>query len=451
MIKLLIFLLFMIPIIGYYDLIYIIIIYIFIYLFININISLNIILLGYNIGLDIIRIILIILTLWLICLVILSSNKIYNKNYFTNLFNFILLIIIIILILTFRVLNILILYLFFEARIIPIIFIIIGWGYQPERIQAGIYLIFYTIIASIPILISIFIYKYIYLSISLYLINILNRKFILIIFIMIFLVKFPIYIFHLWLPKAHVEAPVSGSILLAGIILKLGGYGIIRFIIIFKNYLNLNLYFFIISLLGGVIISYICIRQTDIKSLIAYSSISHIGIVICGIFSLYYIGYIGSIYLIVAHGLRSSGLFLLSNIIYERSNRRSLYLNKGLINLCPNLRLYWFLILRSNIAAPPSLNLLREILLINTIVTYSLISVFLLLVVCFISVAYSLYLYSFRQHGKLNYRYSFYNINIREYLRLLMHWLPLNILILFLVIYLNSLNKILICGIKVIN
>lgn len=101
---------------------------------------------------------------------------------------------------------------------------------------------------------------------------------------MAFLVKLPIYIFHLWLPKAHVEAPVAGSIILAGVLLKLGGYGLIRVLLIFQKIsLNFSSLWVRISLVGGVVVSLLCLRQVDIKSLIAYSSVVHMRIVLCGL------------------------------------------------------------------------------------------------------------------------------------------------------------------------
>nr|APX39857.1 NADH dehydrogenase subunit 4 [Longitarsus tabidus] len=404
----------------------------FIFMFYYISLSL-VSEISYFLGCDLLSYSLILLSFWICSLMILASGKIFKlKNYY-NFFMFIIISLMFALFMTFSSLNFFIFYLFFEISLIPTLILIIGWGYQPERLEAGIYLLFYTLLMSLPMMIMIFYLDKINYSLIFYMMNLnLSSSFMFFCLNMVFFVKIPMFFLHLWLPKAHVEAPVAGSMILAGIMLKLGGYGLLRMMSLLKLFLNnLNIYIIIISLFGGFLISLVCIRQSDMKSLIAYSSVSHMGLVLAGIMTFNFWGINGALGMMLAHGLCSSGLFCLANLSYERVFSRSLYLNKGMLNLIPSLSLWWFLLLASNMAAPPSLNLVSEIMLINSLVMFSNFNMIFLSLISFFSAVYSLFLYSYTQHGMFySGLFSFMNINSREFLLLFLHWLPLNIMFL---------------------
>lgn len=408
-----------------------ILIFIFIFLVNFNNFTYNI---SYFLGVDLISYGLIILRIWICALILISREIVFKLNNYVIYFIFLILFLLLILFLTFSSTNLFLFYVFFERRLIPTLFLILGWGYQPERLQAGIYLLFYTLLASLPLLISIFYILNNSLTINIFIL--INYSFYYYFFyftiIFAFLVKIPIFLVHLWLPKAHVEAPVSGSMILAGVLLKLGGYGLIRvFPFLLLIGLNFNFIFVSIRLVGGFLISLVCLRQIDIKALIAYSSVAHIGIVLGGLLTITYWGLRGSYALIIAHGLCSSGLFSLANITYERVGRRSLIINKGLLNFIPRLSLWWFLLCSGNMAAPPTLNLLGEIRLLNRIVNWSWYSIIFLSLLSFFGAAYSLFLYSFSQQGKVYSALYSFSINYnREFLILFLHWFPLNLLIL---------------------
>nr|WEV93881.1 NADH dehydrogenase subunit 4 [Tylostega tylostegalis] len=436
MMKFMMMMIFMIPLCFSKKMYWMVQMMLFLMMFIFLNISVNIenySNLSYMYSCDILSYGLILLSIWICILMIMASENLYKQKYYLEFFMFNLIFLLFMLFLTFSVMNLFLFYLFFEGSLIPTLLLIIGWGYQPERIQAGLYLLFYTLFVSLPLLLGIF---YIFNEmnfIMIYFMKFFNFELYLLYFsmIMAFLVKMPMYFVHLWLPKAHVEAPVSGSMILAGIMLKLGGYGLMRVMIMLQQMgLKFNNIWISISLMGGFYISLKCFCQVDIKSLIAYSSVAHMSMVIGGIMTMNYWGFIGSYILMIGHGLCSSGMFCLANINYERLHSRSLYINKGMMNFMPSMSLWWFLLMSSNMAAPPSLNLMGEISLINSLLSWSWFSMLMLMLISFFSAGYSLYLYSYTQHGKYHSGiYSFYMGVSREYLLLMLHWLPLNILI----------------------
>nr|URH16614.1 NADH dehydrogenase subunit 4 [Termitogeton planus] len=385
-------------------------------------------------GCDVVSYGFVLLSLWVCVLMVLASEAVYRFSYFGGYFLFVVVFLSIMLVCAFMSVGLLSFYLFFEGSLVPTLFLILGWGYQPERVQAGIYLLFYTFLASLPLLLGIL---YIYFSLGslcFFLVGGFGFPSIFFYFCMIlaFLVSMPMFFVHLWLPSAHVEAPVSGSMILAGVLLSLGGYGLLRVFPILVGFASgFNIVWVVVGLVGGLFVSLFCMRQTDLSSLIAYSSVAHMGLVVGGIMTLGYWGVCGSFALMVSHGLCSSGLFCLSNISYERFSSRSLLLNKGLMSFMPSMSMWWFLLSSCNMAAPPSLNLLGEISLLSSLVSWSWLLMFVLVFLSFFGAAYTLYLYSYSQHGL--YFSGVYSCSlgyVREFLLLFLHWLPLNFVVL---------------------
>nr|VFU78614.1 NADH dehydrogenase subunit 4 [Proasellus escolai] len=384
-------------------------------------------------SLDSVSLMLIFLSVWIVMLMVMSSHKINLFNKYSSIFNTMLTLLLLTLILAFSCSNLLMFYIFFEASLIPTFILIMGWGYQPERLQAGIYMMLYTIFASLPLLVV--------------LLNIMSKDsagylgeinttfsggaMVMVGALLAFMVKLPLYLVHLWLPKAHVEAPVAGSMILASVLLKLGGYGMIRLLPkVSSGVSSVSWALLSWGLLGGVFISLSCLRQVDVKVLIALSSVAHMAMVFGGIMSLTTWGVNGAVLVMMGHGFCSSGLFCIANMGYERSGTRSLLVMKGAQSVMPSLTMWWFLLAAANMAAPPSMNLLGEIHSILGLVKWSMLSSAPVAGLVFFAAAYSLYLYISTQHGKTPFiGGSGGGVSVREHLVMFLHWAPINLLI----------------------
>nr|YP_010463248.1 NADH dehydrogenase subunit 4 [Iphicrates gressitti]UUJ37772.1 NADH dehydrogenase subunit 4 [Iphicrates gressitti] len=429
MMKYFMFLVFMIPIVKNWWIFMLCFMFFFMLMLSN---SINIFygMISYSYGMDMLSYWMILLTMWIMPLMIMASYKIKMLKSVME-FLLILLMLSLFLILSFSTSNLFMFYFWFECSMIPTVILIFGWGYQPERLMAGMYLIFYTLFASLPMLISIFYLFYKNKSLFMFMINIDFNIYIYLSLIMAFLVKMPMFLFHFWLPKAHVEAPVSGSMILAGVLLKLGGYGLFRVFNFMYMYIEYNYLWIVLSLFGSVIIGLLCMCQIDIKSMIAYSSVSHMGMVISGMMTCNSFGLWGSLIMMLGHGLCSSALFSLANLMYEHSGSRSIMINKGFMIFMPTISMFWFMLSINNMSSPPSLGLLGEIMLINSLMGWSMMTFIFLGLSSFFSCCYSIYMFSITQHGSIysGLKYSCYG-NIREIMMIMLHWLPLNMLFL---------------------
>nr|ATU84655.1 NADH dehydrogenase subunit 4 [Lepomis macrochirus] len=385
---------------------------------------------------------LLVLTCWLLPLMILASQNhtasepINRQRVFITLLTSLQAF----LIMAFSATEIIMFYVMFEATLIPTLFLITRWGNQTERLNAGTYFLFYTLAGSLPLLVALLLLQNSTGTLSLLTLQYTN-PFPLLTYadklwwaacLLAFLVKMPLYGVHLWLPKAHVEAPIAGSMILAAVLLKLGGYGMMRMMILLEPLTKELCYPFIIFALWGVVMTgSICLRQTDLKSLIAYSSVGHMGLVVAGILIQTPWGFSGALILMIAHGLTSSALFCLANTNYERTHTRTMVLARGLQVVLPLMTSWWFIASLANLALPPLPNLMGELMIITSLVNWSWWTLILTGAGTLITAGYSLYMFLMTQRGPLpTHIIALDPTHSREHLLMALHLLPLLLLIL---------------------
>lgn len=337
-----------------------------------------------------------ILTTFIITLSILTNYKIKSVRQLAILN--------LTLILRFVTTNFLRFFIIFERTLIPTIILIILYGYQPERLSATIHLIIYTIVTSLPLLISILYQRKLSYTSNFIIITISFEKNSILAWAIViaFIVKTPLFIVHQWLPKAHVEAPVAGSIVLAGILLKLGSYALIRIAHLQQTILPTIKYQLVtLGTIGAIMASFICLRQTDLKCLIAYSSVSHIGLGIATVAIITHWRWSSTLLLIIRHGLASPLIFFLANSTYITTTTRSLPLSNGLHIISRNLPIMWFIARIANSSVPPTINIIREVIAIISLLSHSYIFLTPFILINVLTLLYSITLYIQINHGHI--------------------------------------------------
>lgn len=396
-------------------------------MFININLSF---------GFDGLSIFFLVLSNFLI---FLCATSCYNTKFAKEIFvilhltEFLLLII-------FSAMDLLVFYIGFETILIPM-FILIGFGGSRDRkIRAAYLFFFYALVGSLLMLIGLL---YIYFTVGTFSLEyLLNTDFTLeeqcclwASFFLAFASKVPVFPFHIWLPEAHVEAPAVGSVILAGIMLKLGVYAFIRFSLSLfpQACLHFSPLVYSLCVFGVIYTSLSATRQTDLKRIIAYSSIAHMNLVVLGIFSFNVVALEGSVIQSISHGFTSSGLFFLIGVIYDRYHSRFLYYYGGIVQLMPIFSTVFLIFTFSNIAIPGTSSFVGEFLILLGVYNNS---PFCAIIACsgvILCGGYSLWLYNrvFFGNLKLTYSVKFEDLTLKEFMLLI----PLLLFITILGVY----------------
>lgn len=316
-------------------------------------------------------------------------NFIYFSLFLLNLF----------ILASFLVLDLFWFYCFFELILLPMYFLIGLKGSRFRKKKAAYYFFIYTLVGSLFILISLL---YIYsetgttnfLYLQTYWFDFSKQNFLFCCMLLGFLIKIPIYPFHLWLPEAHVEASTIGSVILAALLLKLGCFGIIRFLFsLFPfSYLYFSTVVFTLAFFSAFFSAIAATRQIDFKKLVAYSSINHMSLVFLSCFLYNVQGLQGAVHIMLSHGLVSAGFFFLIGSFYERFKTKNFLYVNGLVQFMPIFVLFFFLFTISNLALPGSWGFYSELLVLISLLQKSISLLILFLLPIFINTWYSIWL-----------------------------------------------------------
>jgi len=312
------------------------------------------------------------------------------------------------LICVFSVLDLILFYIFFESVLIPMFLIIGVWGSRERKIRAAYQFFLYTLIGSLLMLLAVLL---IFFQAGTTDIHVLmttefserRQIFMFLAFFASFAVKIPMLPFHIWLPEAHVEAPTAGSVILAGILLKLGGYGFLRFSI--PLFPEATIYFtplvYTMSILAVIYASLTTLRQVDMKKIIAYSSVAHMNFCTIGMFSLNIQGVEGSILLMLSHGIVSSALFLCIGVLYDRHHTRIVRYYSGLVHTMPLFVFIFFVFTMANLSLPGTSSFVGEFLILVGVFQSNTVTTFLAATGMVLGGAYSLWLFNRISFGNL--------------------------------------------------
>ncbi len=360
---------------------------------------------NYKVGIDGISILFIVLSTLITPLCIVSVNKSVN----TKLKEFLIAILLMesLMIGVFCSIDLVIFYLFFEGGLVPMFLIIGIWG-GPRRVYSAFKFFLFTLLGSVLLLVAIISIYWITGTTDIIELNNLRidakyQNLLWLAFFSSFAVKTPMWPFHTWLPDAHVEAPTAGSVLLAAILLKMAGYGFIRFSIgLFpiasENFVPL---IYALSLVAIVYTSFVALMQEDMKKLIAYSSIAHMGYVTLGIFTMTQQGLEGSIIQMMSHGLVSAALFLCVGVVYDRMHSRLIATYGGIVSVMPKYAVLFMVFTLAAIGLPGTMGFVGEFLILLGAFKKSFLVATIASLGVILGAAYMLWLYRRVIFGKL--------------------------------------------------